>query len=187
MQFVQDIIKNTRHLAANSYRLMGVSDFREKRTFSWCSENWLFLASIIALLVFANLFLFWYLRQERFIYFWDLSYYEWQFRFMVHRFQEGFLSGLFSLFLSVLLTEHSFLAATFLAPLGLLFGTERSVYLFAVLNMFAIPAAILIGAVFARAVALTGERRVIFAIIPILVLFAPPQFWLPIVRGFHDV
>ncbi len=154
----------------------------------WMRRNWLFLITFFVLAVVANLFLFQFYGQEKYIYFWDYSGYELSFTLIVHVFSHnGLLAAIGTLLDSIAISDHSFIAPFIISPVGLLFGTSRPVYLFSVLNVLALPAVLAIGWLF---MLLTDERnanRWYYALIPITITWLTPQFWVPITSGYYDV
>lgn len=154
----------------------------------WCKKNYLFLIISAALITAANFFLWQFYRQEKYIYFWDWSYYESTFKFITEKFylRFGVFRAVKSVLGSIAFTDHSFLAPFILSPLGLIFGTSRAVYLFSVLNIFALPSALLLGILIARIFGNQTSKKWLFALIPIFLLLTTPQFWIPLLLGFYD-
>lgn len=154
---------------------------------SWCRDNYIFLILLALLIFLANLFLYQFYRQERYIYFWDWSAYQSHFIFAVGKLRLGIFPALGALLYSIAFTEYSLLAPFIISPLGIIFGTGRAVFLFSVLNIFALPAGFLLGLVFARLIGATGKRKWLFVLLPMGILFLTPQFWIPLLLGFFDV
>jgi len=153
----------------------------------WFKDNYIFLVLLVLLALLANLFLYQFYRQERYIYFWDWSAYQSHFIFMVGKLRLGIIPALGALLYSIAFTEYSLLAPLMISPLGLIFGTGRTVFLFSILNVFALPAAFLIGMVFARLTGATGKKKWLSVLIPMAITLLTPQFWIPLLLGFFDV
>lgn len=154
---------------------------------NWIKDNYIFLAVLVLLIGGANLFLYQFYRQERFIYFWDWSAYHNHFIFTVGKLRDGIFPALGAAFYSIAFTQYSLLAPLIIAPLGLMFGTGRAVFLFSVLNVFALPAAFLLGLVFARLTGASGKKKWLAALMPMAIILLAPQFWVPLLLGFFDV
>src|ERR1039458_5335130 len=155
--------------------------------FKWYQKNYVFLILLVLLILFANLFLYQFYHQERYIYFWDWSAYQSHFIFIVGKLHQGIFPALGALFYSIAFTEYSLLAPLIISPLGLIFGTGRVVFLFSILNMFALPAAFLIGLISARLTGAEGKQKWLFALLPMAITLLTPQFWIPLLLGFFDV
>lgn len=165
---------------------MNLKSYKES-VLGWCKKNYIFLIGLLVLWVAANLFLYQFYHHENYVYFWDWSFYQSRFAFIVGKFHEGFLAPIKTLVYSIAFTEQSLIAPFIIAPFGLLFGTGRSVFLFSVLNVFALPTALMISVVFMRLTTPQNNKKWGYALIPLTIALLTPQFWIPITLGFYDV
>lgn len=165
---------------------MNQNNFK-KQSVIWLKENKYFLVVLALLILCSNLFLYQFYRQEKYIYFWDWSAYQNHFIFIVAKLHLGVFPALGALLYSIAFTEYSLLAPFIISLLGIIFGTSRAVFLFSILNVFALPASFLIGLVFAKLTDAKGKRKWLFTLMPMAIILLTPQFWIPLLLGFFDV
>jgi hypothetical protein len=159
------------------------------KTYEWLHKNYLFVIFVVLMAIAANLFLYQFYHSERFVYFWDSSFYEFRFAYITNKFRLNFgaFRALRSLLGSIAFTDHSLIAPFVITPLGLLFGTGRKVFLFSVLNVFGLPAALSLGVVFLRLIDNKKDYQWLPALLPVSLMLFAPQFWIPITLGFYDI
>lgn len=138
-----------------------------------------------------TLFVVWYIRQERYIYFWDFDMYHYLYRALGRRFSESPVDAVHAIVASVRADDYNMLPTLFLMPFSFVFGSGRLAYILAVTVSFAFPAIFL----FTRLMdhlhrsdsRPNEEDKFLFLLIAIAVIALAPQFWLPILRGYVDV
>ncbi|MBI4253156.1 hypothetical protein HY623_03210 [Candidatus Uhrbacteria bacterium] len=136
---------------------------------------------------FANIFLANFLSKESAIYYWDWSTFEVQYSLVTQGMKHDPVQTLATIYTSLIFHQYSFLIALFLAPWGFLFGTDRAAYLFGVLNVFGLPALLVICAVFWKFITRIDKPTAPIFFIPLVVGILDPHFWKPILQGYYDV
>lgn len=125
-----------------------------------------------------------YVSAERTIYFWDFANYWNLFDHYTRLLRESPVDALRELVGSIRYSEYNGIAAFLLAPLGLVFGTSRLVYILGVTNLYAIPSA------FAAAWAAAGHARdgkLRAAGLGFALVVTSAAIWHPVLRGFVAV
>jgi hypothetical protein len=146
-----------------------------------------FLIILLAFL-FGNMFVFWFIRQEAFIYYWDYSNYWDAYQRLGMMFRDRFDSALWALLHSIRHDDYNLLPTFFLIPFNSLFGNGRLAYILAITNVYAIPSAILFGFVAARIhPSIQREHSFSGFSISLFILLLAPQFWNPLLYGYVDV
>lgn len=138
-------------------------------------------------LVAANIFLAFFLSQESYIYSWDKSAFELWFYSVAEHLRQNPFQTLGTIYTSLIFSQHNLLIALFLAPWGLVFGADRIAYQFGVLNVFGLPALLLLGIVFWKFIARSGKQPYQIFFIPLVIGILEPHFWKPILFGYYDV
>ena len=145
----------------------------------------LFAAGIFFII--ANLFAVYFINQERFLYYWDFLAYWNKYTYLSEHFIGDTLSTIETVFWSIRENDYNHLAAFFLVPFGLLFGTSRLAYILSIVNIFALPAAISLVVLHRKLSEAQGYTSSFLFLIPIGVILLSPNFWDPILLGFVDV
>lgn len=143
--------------------------------------------ALVCVAVFFNLFAIWFIRQERFIYSWDLATYWEKYDRVVTLFRTDKIKLLWKLQASVAHDDYNDFAAVNLIPFGLAFGTSRLAYILAIVNIYAIPCMVLFTILFVQfsGISLAQGPAAVWLIACTFALFRP--FWNPILYGFVDV
>jgi hypothetical protein len=141
--------------------------------------------SISSLLLLSNGLLYLYLTQERTVYSWDFSIYEFKFIEAVRNIRIGLQPLLTSLLGSIHNSDSNQIVPTLISPIGLFLEPTRPVYLFTILNLLAFPALAVLGWVFVRM--LGPNRSILWALLPSLVALLNPYFWIPLLQGYYDI
>lgn len=145
------------------------------------------LAPIFCLsLAFVNLFALYYVRQERYVYFWDFSLY-WSY-YQSIGYLLGHLNSAIPLLLNNIRTQYyNMLGVVPLTPFYIALGPSRLSFIIALANLYALPA-VLILALFLKKHAPLPEQKI--SLLPVAVSLAAllflPAFWLPLLLGFTD-
>ncbi len=153
--------------------------------------------SVLSLFAAVVAFVTWYVRRERFIYFWDFSHYQQRFsRFADTLTAVGPVNAAHALVTSVRWQDYNDLPIAPLAPVALAFGSGRLAYVLSVTLVWALPT-VLVVALLARSLARgsaasdgadgVGAGRILSWLLPVAVVALCPQFWLPVLRGYPDV
>lgn len=132
----------------------------------------------------ANLFTVYFVRQERFIYSWDLSGYWLNYQFLGNLFRTKPLSALCTVLHSIRNDDYNSLPVLFLIPFQFLFGNNRLAFILSIVNIFALPS-ILLFSLFYRRLTSGPYKNNSFntSLIPLSTLALLPQFWVPILWG----
>jgi hypothetical protein len=153
--------------------------------------RWAEVALFAAIFSMLALFVTWYVRQERFIYFWDYVGYHEYFANLGLAFEQDMLRALRFVFLSVRVNDYNLLPTLFLVPFSLTFGPGRLSYILSLTVTFAFPSIVLFAYVVRR---LSGRSPAEspFDEIGLTVLSAStlaflPVLWVPVVFGSVDV
>jgi|Deesub1362A_J573_1020465.scaffolds.fasta_scaffold01997_7 hypothetical protein len=94
---------------------------------------------IITLLIFmitANVFVTLYIRQERFIYFWDAAHFWAHYMQITSKLKDGFLKAIISVLSSIQYGDYNYLATFLLTPFSILFGEDRLPYILSIVNIY---------------------------------------------------
>jgi len=137
--------------------------------------------------VFANAFAAYYISQERFIYFWDFSTY---FNKYVYLNQNIFINtkeALEAIFWSIRENKYNYFPALLLAPFSFIFGPSRISYILSVVNLFALPAVILLTFLIHQLASRQGKTTGMLPFIALGIILMSPDFWYPILYGFLDI
>ena len=136
-----------------------------------------------------NGFIIYFIKQERYIYFWDWSFYWSQYQNLRDLFASDSGKALQSLWDSIRNEDHNFLAVLFLMPFNFhLFGNDRLAYILSITNVFALPSVLLFVLLIQKSIPDTGRKYSLA--IPFIVFITAilcPQFWIPILSGYYDV
>lgn len=146
--------------------------------------------SILALAVFfitANLFTVYFISQERYIYFWDFITYWSKYTYLSEHFIGDTLNAIETVFWSIRENNYNYLAACFLIPFGLLFGTSRLAYILSIVNIYALPAVYTFILLHKRISGTEKNTPFLLSLITVGVILLSPDFWNPILFGFVDV
>jgi hypothetical protein len=143
------------------------------------------LAGFLGLAVLANAFAAFFVAQEHYIYYWDLSGYWIRWMDISVLLVQHPVVAFRSVVHSVWRDDYNYLPVLPLVPVEWLFGTSRLTYILAVTNLFVLPGAFLI-AYLARRVCSTEPRSssLIVAAASILMLHS---LWVPVLQGLPDV
>jgi hypothetical protein len=136
----------------------------------------------------ANAFAAYFVAQEQYVYFWDLSGYWIKYLDIRISIVEHPISALNSVIGSVRTDQYNPLPVLALVPVELLFGSSRFAYILAVTNLYLLPGAVVIGLLALRLCQPGSPRQ----FLPLLVLATASilmlhPLWAPVLRGFPDV
>lgn len=138
-----------------------------------------------------TLFVVWYIRQERYIYFWDFDMYHYLYRELGLRLSHTPFQAVGALGASVRTDDYNMLPTLFLMPFYLLFGSGRLAYILSITVTFAFPAVLLFTRLMKELpmsrIQANEDDDLLFILIAVTVIALAPQFWLPVLRGYVDV
>ena len=143
-------------------------------------------------LTFASLALFvaWYVRQERFIYFWDYVGYHNLYIELGTRFELSPLVALRFVFHSVRGSDYNSLPTLLLMPFRFAFGPSRLAYILAVTVTLVFPAIVLFSALVSslsrRSATESTFDEVGLALLSVLSFSLLPRLWAPVLLGSVD-
>jgi len=173
-----------------------------KTFLSLLKTNFIQISIFVAVFVFSLLFVFWYVGQEKTIYYWDYSNYSSLFQDMGRRSSENLLKAIRWIITTIRHYEYNYLSVFFLMPFYFLFGSGRLSFISAVAVTYAFPAIILF-TVLVRKILMLGyvdnqtevtqsnadnrEDIIGFTLIPVIFLTFLPSFWIPVMLGYVDV
>ncbi|MCX5868113.1 MAG: hypothetical protein NT009_11685 [Proteobacteria bacterium] len=135
-----------------------------------------------------NLFVYYFIRQERFIYFWDSANYWDKYQDISNLFKNNFILAAKTLIHSIRHDDYNLLPVFFLIPFNFLFGNQRLAYISSILNIYALPTAISFMILLAIIISKPHDKR-LFTVssITFLTVMFFPQFFYPILFGYPDV
>lgn len=137
--------------------------------------------------ILANLFTVYFISQEHYIYFWDYITYWSKYVFLSEHFIGDTDNALETVFWSVREDNYNHLAACFLAPFGLLFGTSRLAYILSIVNIYALPTVYTFIRLHKKINEAGENTPFLLSWITVGVILLSPDFWQPILIGLPDV
>jgi len=146
--------------------------------------------AFLGLAILANAFAAYFVAQEHYIYYWDWSGYWDRYREISNSLREHPIGTLHALVGSVRRDDYNSLPVLGLVPFEWLFGPSRLTYIFAITNLFLLPATFVLGLLAERIDQLGPPKRpfspfgLVLASSTILLLH---PLWAPILRGLPDV
>lgn len=150
-------------------------------------KNKQFLLALGLFFVLANLFVVYFISQEKFIYFWDILNYWKKTAYLCEYIFTDTLSVIKTVVYSIREDNYNYLPALFLVPFGLLFGTSRLAYILSIVNMYALPVVVSFVVLLKKLNTIQERPSVYLPLIAVGVLLFSPIFWSPIISGFPDV
>jgi hypothetical protein len=150
-------------------------------------EGWWIVVALLTFLILGNLFVIGFVHQERYLYFWDYVGYWSKFDFLSHNILERSLYTLSVVLKSIREDDYNYFPSFLLMPSGLLFGTDRIVYILSIVNIFAFPAVILLLQLYQKVARMYGLANPRLALIAAAMVLLLPNFWNPILIGLPDV
>lgn len=135
-----------------------------------------------------NLFVYYFIKQEKYIYFWDTSGYWDTYQYISAKFKTNSLIAVLSLLNSIRHHDYNLLPVFFLTPFNYLFGNGRLPYILAISNINALPAIALFVFLMVKIFS-SSHKENLFTIssISMFTITLCPQFWTPILLGYPDV
>ncbi|MGB7923692.1 MAG: hypothetical protein WCF57_10650 [Pyrinomonadaceae bacterium] len=137
------------------------------------------------------LFAVWYVKQERYVYFWDYAGYHILYRELGAKLAQSPSEALGSVVTSVRNNEYNTLPSLLQMPFYLAFGPRRLPYILSVTILYAFPAIFLFTLLLRRLDARdAGEKKwddLALTFISLVVIALAPPLWLPLLLGYVDV
>ncbi len=153
--------------------------------------RWAEITLFAAIFSLLGLFMTWYVRHERFIYFWDYVGYHDFYINLGLAFEQNMFRALHFVLLSVRESDYNLLPTLFLVPFRLAFGPGRLAYILSLTVTFVFPSVVLFLYVVRRLSARnTAQNTFDEAGLTLLTLSAVaflPVLWVPVVFGSVDV
>jgi hypothetical protein len=145
-------------------------------------------AAWVLFAVFANTFAARFVLKEQYVYFWDLAEYWHDTSLMVYMLRRAPLGAVSKLLYSIRHYDYNYLPTIPLAVPMLLFGETRLVYILSIVNIYAIPAALVLTAATKVIARRAGRQHTeLLSLVVPMVLLTLPTFWVPTLRGYPDV
>lgn len=153
--------------------------------------RWAEVALFAAIFSVLGLFVAWYVRQERFIYFWDYVGYHDFYINLGLAIEQDIFRALHFVFISVRESDYNLLPTLFLVPFRLLIGPGRLAYILSLAVTFVFPSVVL----FTYVVRRLSERNpaessydeIGLTVLSASALAFLPVLWVPVVFGSVDV
>jgi len=136
---------------------------------------------------FVNSFVYYFISQERYIYFWDYYHYWAKYQNLGDLMIHSPLKAFSEIWRTLRYEDYNLLPVLFLMPIRLLFGTSRLTYVLAVANVYAFPAAVLSAFLVTRIVSSDKKKSYIPIGMALATSLLFPQYWIPVLFGFPDV
>lgn len=136
----------------------------------------------------ANSFVYYFIGNETYIYFWDYSYYWAKYQHIGYLTFHSPLNALKEVYHSIRHDDYNLLPVFFLAPVRILLGPGRLPYILAITNIFVLPSAVLFSVIVQKLTSSPDQKNSFLAVVLTLstvLLF--PQFWFPVLFGYPDV
>jgi hypothetical protein len=152
------------------------------------SINYRYLVAFLLTLVFVNVFTIIYIKQERYVYNWDLVGYWEQYAYIGRNLVLTPIATIKSIVTSVRYNDYNYLPVLPLLPFYYLFGESRIGYILAISNIYLVPSIIIL--TFLSEKIINSYRQNIDLTIFSLILLTIATFgslWIPTLRGYPDV
>jgi hypothetical protein len=158
------------------------TDFKPRLTaIAWLTLVFLLLVYFVAR----------YVRQERFIYYWDYAQYHDYFIELGARFALNPFRALDYILRSVRERDYNLLPTMFLMPLRFALGPGRLAYILSITVTYGLPSivlfALVVGKLRENNAAQNAFDEAGLALISVLSLALMPQLWVPVLLGYPDV
>jgi hypothetical protein len=143
------------------------------------------IGALIGLAVLANMFVAYFVTEERYVYYWDFSLFWIQYLDISTVLVQHPILALRQVIGSVWHSDYNLLPVLPLVPFEWLFGASRLTYILAITNVFALPASFLIALLAQR---MSSAKRSIssFVLATAIILTLHP-LWVPVLQGRPDV
>jgi hypothetical protein len=146
------------------------------------------LADLLGLAIFANVFVIYFVTQEHYIYYWDLSGYWSIYLDKSASFLQNPIIAIRSVISSIQHDDYNPLPVLPLIPFEWLFGPSRLTYILAITNVFLLPGVLLMGLLVQRILQSPPHKRplasLVLATASILAFF---PLWVAVLEGLPDV
>ena len=153
--------------------------------------RWTEVALFAAVFSLLALFVTWYVRQERFIYFWDYVGYHDFYINLGLAIEQDMFRALHFVFFSVRESDYNLLPTLFLVPFRLLFGPGRLAYILSLAMTFVFPSVVLftyaVRRLAGRCPAESAFDEIGLTLLSASALAFLPVLWVPVVFGSVDV
>lgn len=150
--------------------------------------NYRYLIALFLSIVFVNAFAICYIKQENYIYNWDLVGYWEQYTYIGHNLLRTPIDTIKSILISIRYNDYNYLPVIPLLPFYYLFGESRIGYILAISNMYLVPSIIILTFVSEKLIKSYRQSvdLTVFSLIFITIaLFG--SIWGPTLRGYPDV
>ena len=150
--------------------------------------NYRYLITILLSVVFVNAFTVYFIKQERYIYNWDMLAYWDPYVEIGRSLLVSPLSAIKSILLTVRYSDYNDLPVVPLLPFYYIFGETRLGYILAISNIYLLPSILILTYISERIVGSyrQGVDLTVFSLIFVTILIFGP-LWIPSLRGYPDV
>ncbi|MDA8104856.1 MAG: hypothetical protein M0Z71_05695 [Nitrospiraceae bacterium] len=136
---------------------------------------------------FVNSFVYYFISQERYIYFWDYYNYWVKYQNLGDLLMYSPVNAFSEIWRTIRQDDYNLLPVLFLMPFRLLFGAGRLPYILAIANVYVLPSAILCTALVRNLTSQSDQRESFLAELVTLSTFLLfVQFWNPVFLGYPD-
>ncbi|QJD31205.1 hypothetical protein [Methylococcus geothermalis] len=146
------------------------------------------LLATLASLVGANFFVYYFVNQENYIYFWDYANYWLKFKHLAAAVTNAPSASLSEIFQSIRYDDYNLLQAAFLIPFSILFGDDRVSFISATATLYLVPSAVIIAIVTTQI--RCGDlhhKRINTFIVALFSFLLLPAVFLPVLWGYPDI
>lgn len=150
--------------------------------------NYRYLIALFLSIVFVNAFTIFYIKQEHYIYNWDLVGYWEQYTYIGHNLVRTPIASIKDILTSIRYNDYNYLPVIPLLPFYYLFGESRIGYILAISNIYLLPSIIILTYLSEKIINSYRQDTdlTIFSLILITIaLFG--SLWVPTLRGYPDV
>lgn len=135
-----------------------------------------------------NFFTYYFIGQEKYIYFWDYSHYWYKYQNVGTLLNSAPAKAFVALYQSIRHDDYNLLPIFFLTPYNFFLGPDRMSYILAISGLYLFPASVLLVFLTEKFLLLSQQKKTLAtAFIPLFTLTLFPQVWPPIFLGYPDI
>ncbi|HET7290771.1 MAG TPA: hypothetical protein VFJ67_10065 [Thermodesulfobacteriota bacterium] len=159
-----------------------MSDIRSR------TVNYRYLVTILLSVVFVNAFTVYYMKQERYIYNWDMLAYWDPYIEIGRSLLISPLGTIKNILLTVRYSDYNYLPVVPLLPFYYIFGETRLGYILAISNIYMLPSMLILLYLSDRVISAyrSNVDPLVFWLVFITILISMP-LWIPTLRGYPDI
>jgi hypothetical protein len=135
-----------------------------------------------------HLFVYYFISQEKYIYFWDYFHYWYKFQNVGTALFTKPLEELRIIYHTVRHDDYNLLPVFFLSPFYLFFGADRLSYILAIADIYVFSSAILLVFLTGKFISMSQQKNSIAAsMLSLMTFILLPQVWIPVLYGYPDI